>query len=181
MQNGADVNAVDEDGRTALHRAALSRSLDAKEVVIDLIRNDADVKAADKRGQTPLHTAVRSVLANAIHIINELVLNGPDIDAIDNKGTTPLHHAAHSLLWNAVHIIAEILQNGADPLKVESLWHIRQMPSDQILGCLETWKNAKNKHNYGTIDMLLNEASKIPGASMHCISWEWELPVYCSQ
>jgi hypothetical protein len=27
------------------------------------------------------------------------------------------------------------------------------------------------------MNMLLDEASKIPGASFHCISWEWELPI----
>ena len=54
VENGADVNARDEDDQTALHEAAHKGHID---VVRFLVENGADVNARNKYDQTPLHRA----------------------------------------------------------------------------------------------------------------------------
>ena len=51
---GADVEAKDEDGRTALHRAARAGHGDIVKV---LIEGGADVEAQEKDGRTPRDVA----------------------------------------------------------------------------------------------------------------------------
>jgi ankyrin repeat protein len=53
---GADVNAVDKDGRTALHDAARAG---LEDIIRELISRGANVKAVDKDGWTALYDAAR--------------------------------------------------------------------------------------------------------------------------
>jgi ankyrin repeat protein len=57
LNNGANVKARLEDGRTALHRATGNGH---SAVVQLLLNNEADVKAKDRVEQTTLHTGQRS-------------------------------------------------------------------------------------------------------------------------
>ena len=57
MKNGADVNAVDEDGKTPLHAVAGEAFDD--EMVQALIEYGANVNATDKKDETPLHEVAR--------------------------------------------------------------------------------------------------------------------------
>ena len=50
---GANVNARDHTGKTALHWAASSP--EGELLVFDLIKEGADTEMRDKRGYTPLH------------------------------------------------------------------------------------------------------------------------------
>ena len=50
--NGADVNAKDNDGKTALHWAAWDGKVD---ITTFLIEKGADVGAKDENGKTALH------------------------------------------------------------------------------------------------------------------------------
>ena len=52
---GANVNAKDDEGQTALHGAALWGS---NEVVKCLVRHNADLYAKDSRGATPVDSAL---------------------------------------------------------------------------------------------------------------------------
>ena len=51
LELGADVNAANELGNTALHGAAHTK---ANKVIEFLVEHGADVNATNKRGQTPV-------------------------------------------------------------------------------------------------------------------------------
>ena len=55
VKAGADVNAHDNNGQTALHGAAL---FGYDEVIKDLVAHNADVNVKDKKGMTPLDSAM---------------------------------------------------------------------------------------------------------------------------
>lgn len=54
ITNGANVNALDEDNWTPLHKAVRN---DKVEIVRILIENGANVNFKSKNGRTPLHEA----------------------------------------------------------------------------------------------------------------------------
>jgi len=84
LDGGADVNAADEFGRTALHVAAKGKST---EVIKLLLSRGADVNRQDKDGRTPLHLAY----AYAIDLLLEAKA---DWKIVDKDGNSPLHTAA---------------------------------------------------------------------------------------
>ena len=85
---GADVNAADILGRTALHVACF---YNRKQIAELLIAHGADVKARDSDGLTPLHAAV---LAANPEIATLLLAKGADVNAQTETGMTPLHLTA---------------------------------------------------------------------------------------
>ena len=82
---GADINKVDDYGRTLLHVAALA---DYPEMVRFLIENGAKVHARTAgEDQTPLYYAAKN---EAVQCVKILLAYGADIDARDYKKRTPL-------------------------------------------------------------------------------------------
>ncbi|KAM0277760.1 hypothetical protein ACHAQH_005553 [Verticillium albo-atrum] len=120
IQIGAEISSRDDLGRTPLHAAAASMSLDSTAVVQFLVDRGLAVEDADEGGMTPLHHALYSYdplhkevydpdvsLANARYLLQQ----GASADARDIEGTTPLHHAA----WRGnVAIVKLLLEAGAD-------------------------------------------------------------------
>jgi hypothetical protein len=88
---GADTEARDRVGRTALHLAAPNRRLHA---VAALIEGGARLDALDELGRTPL---MRALAAAAQPEVIELLLSaGADPDIRDVHGWTALHYLAAS-------------------------------------------------------------------------------------
>lgn len=105
LRMGADINAKNNDGRTALHVAAALGHLD---IVKELIERGADIEAKNPLGRTALLLAT---INDQVQIIKELLKNGADIEAKDNNGYT-------AFLWASspegnIEIADELVVNGA--------------------------------------------------------------------
>ena len=107
LKEGADVNAAQGDGMTALHWAALNGDA---ELASMLLYAGANVGAKTRiGGYTPLHLAAQIGNAN---VMAPLVAAGAQVAALTTTGATALMQAAHSGSADAVRILIE---NGADP------------------------------------------------------------------
>jgi len=106
----ANVDAVDELGRTALMHAAGEGHVAIARVLLDA---GADVALADRHGSTPLMEAAR---AGATAIVALLAERPPDVHAGDQHGRTALILACQSPRANA-DCIRALLAMGADPYR----------------------------------------------------------------
>lgn len=105
LENGFDVDLVDMDGQTALHKAIIGK----KEAVIShLLRKGANPHVRDLDGATPLHYAVQ---VGAMQTVKLLIKYKVDLNIADHDGWTPLHVAIQS---RNRHIAKVLLVNGAD-------------------------------------------------------------------
>ncbi|KAJ4841620.1 hypothetical protein Tsubulata_004914 [Turnera subulata] len=105
LKHNVNINAVDADGLTALHRAILSK----KQAVISyLLRESADPFVRDAEGATLIHYAVQTASIPAIKL---LLLYNVDINLPDNDGWTPLHLAVQG---RRTDIVKLLLIKGAD-------------------------------------------------------------------
>jgi ankyrin repeat protein len=115
LQRGADANAAQGDGMTALHWAAERAD---SEMTAMLLTAGASVRAITRIGSyTALHLAAKSGSAPVIEL---LVKAGADVNvATTNSGATPIHLAAASGSVRAVELLADA---GADLNAREGLW-----------------------------------------------------------
>ncbi|XP_063924549.1 putative ankyrin repeat protein RF_0381 [Zophobas morio] len=97
LENGAQVNMVDDKGNTALHHVFDSPFLcddaDGTLLVKLLIENGVDVNAQNRTGITALHLACRSGIGKIAEV---LVENNANVDAKDAMDETALHYALRS-------------------------------------------------------------------------------------
>lgn len=137
---GADPNASDGDGETALIHAALANNKDLAALLLSfnasigvmwggstaldfavsrgsletarlLVDNGADVRRVYPSGRTPLHLAARN---HRTDVAGLLIDRGAVIDAPDNTGATPLLEAVERRFDD---LVALLLEAGADPLR----------------------------------------------------------------
>lgn len=102
---GADVNARQEHGRTALHEAARAGH---SEVAALLLAAGADIEATNPAGLTPLHVAA---LWGYWDTTDLLLANCADVDATNRDLSTPLHLAAAA---GNREVAALLLTHGAE-------------------------------------------------------------------
>ena len=101
FDSGADVHAVNDQGRTALHTACDRYYYDPRVVnttVAFLVKAGAAVNAVDHDGSTAL---LLSAKAGMIENVRYLVEAGADVKATDKSGATALELASkcHMYLW----------------------------------------------------------------------------------
>lgn len=109
---GADTEARDRFGRTALHLAAPNRRLHA---VAALVQGGAQLDALDELGRSPLMRALAA--AAQPEIIELLLAAGADPDLRDAHGWTALHYLAASAEGASDRrmLAQRLLQRGARP------------------------------------------------------------------
>ncbi|KZW03526.1 ankyrin, partial [Exidia glandulosa HHB12029] len=100
------LNAVDDDGRTALHWAALSN--EAVDIVKYLLETGAEVDKPDPNGWTALHIAAS---AGNDATVMALLEGGADPKRGNDKGLTALHYAASK---SRIEIGKILISRGAD-------------------------------------------------------------------
>lgn len=87
ISRGADINAQDKDGRTALMYASQNGQAG---IVRMLVEAKADVNARDKDGATALMFAAES---NSLDVVQCLIANNADVEAEDNSGSIALYRS----------------------------------------------------------------------------------------
>ncbi len=75
LNEGADVNVQDHEGRRALHQASSNKNVEMAQL---LIKRQADVNAPDLYGFVPLHFAAQEY---AIDLAKLFLKNGASVDA----------------------------------------------------------------------------------------------------
>ena len=128
VAEGADVNAPQGDGATALHWAAHRNDLDA---ATWLIEAGADVNAANALGATPLWLAA---INGSAPMVERLLESGADPNVSLKMGETPLMTAARS---GDVQTVERLLEYGADVNAAEHergqtalMWAVAQQHGD---------------------------------------------------
>ena len=86
LENGADIEAMDEEGQVPLHRAA---SIGHKAVVRLLLDWGANIEAEDEEGHTPLHNAVRCANDAVVRLL--LQRGGPNPESVNVGPPTKLN------------------------------------------------------------------------------------------
>jgi uncharacterized protein len=122
LQQGASINAQDEDGRTALHytvtgaRISNSQLFEQEQVSLldTLIKYKADPNIKDIEGNTALAAALHSTSGQHIGImeLEKLLSSGANPNLQNNEGKTPLMLACE--LNSNFEIILALVQAGAD-------------------------------------------------------------------
>ena len=88
LDQGAEVNIRDDEGKTPLHHAAFSGSRAIAELII---AKGPEINIKDANNMTPLHIAAWRSMVEVTELLLE---NGADVNAVDDTGETALHMAA---------------------------------------------------------------------------------------
>lgn len=145
LRQGADVNATELDGTTALHHAVLLDDVSAVDV---LIQAGADVEARSRYATTPL--ALACVNGNAA-MIERLLAAGADANSASPAGETALMTAARTGKPDAIRVL---LAYGADV-------NAREAANGQTA---LMWAAARN--NAAAIDVLIEAGSDVNAHSL---------------
>lgn len=112
IENGADIDAINDYGLTSLHLSVSKGRLD---MVKNLIEEGSELNLRDNNSYTSLHSAImvkHEILEEyRLDIVKELIRAGANLNLIDDRGYTPLHL---SVLTDQIDITKELLENGAD-------------------------------------------------------------------
>ncbi|KAF7538821.1 hypothetical protein G7054_g2606 [Neopestalotiopsis clavispora] len=109
---GADLHAVDDEGRTPLVRVAKGEMGDG--LVALMLESGAEVNAADKEGNTALHYAAMQnnlLETGNVETIKILLANGANLRAQNRRGRTPLYE---SVMWEHIDQTTQLVDYGSD-------------------------------------------------------------------
>jgi hypothetical protein len=102
LQNGAQVNSIDDMGRSPIYRA------DTQLLIDPLLRHGASLSMRDDRGKTPLLSAILDSKAPQALL---LLAAGADPNEKDSEGTTPLAAASERKMADVVSALQSAAVN----------------------------------------------------------------------
>ncbi|KAI9888328.1 MAG: hypothetical protein M1814_000581 [Vezdaea aestivalis] len=180
LRNGADINARDCNGLTALMYAA--KSSDPVRRLSYLLKQGADLTAQiHSTGETALHTAVRESKYNPIRI---LLSHGADVDARNANGKRPVDIAqdfvglfekqyrqsghmgevADMIRWLDAAQILKLLEVGEKEFLKTWALSKRTYPSHDTLVLAELTEDTKGPSNLDLVEALNDPTKKIMAA-----------------
>ena len=129
LNYGADVNARDIRGKTALHVCAGESG--SKSIIPMLLRHGADVNQRDWYGRTLLNRLMDLApsAGGEDDVAKHLLEHGADPNTADTKGLTPLHHARRSSV--SLGSLESLIKHGASASAVDNRG---QTPLHYVLG-----------------------------------------------
>ncbi|XP_057701015.1 serine/threonine-protein phosphatase 6 regulatory ankyrin repeat subunit C-like isoform X9 [Corythoichthys intestinalis] len=105
LEKGADPDAGDQKGSTALHRAAALGCADGASA---LLEHGASALCRDARGRTPLHLAASCGHARLLRALLQAAMKADPLDSmLDYRGYTPTHWAAYRGHEGCLRILLE--------------------------------------------------------------------------
>lgn len=117
LQQGADPNAVNDNGNAPLNFFLRSTYADKKDYMEALLAAKADPNTPSENGMTPLHWLglIHGGGEKDLDIARMLLKAGADINARDKNGATPLHVATEAWLnSNKPNVMMFLIEEGAD-------------------------------------------------------------------
>ena len=152
ISSGIDLNTINEDGSTPLHRAIegdwnTERKTENLEIIRLLIDKGADVNVKDDNENTPLHLSTNRKISEL------LIGQGADVNAKDCSGGTPLH----SIIFNEdKDLVALLITNGADlnSMNEDGETPLDCLSSEQLIGVTAEIENLIRKHGGRTSEEL---------------------------
>ncbi|XP_064634506.1 uncharacterized protein LOC135492185 [Lineus longissimus] len=129
LEYRADVHANDDDGKTPIHYASMSKCNLSNHLVTILLNDGSSHNARDRRCYTPIHCASQS---GNIEVVKTLIDGGSDVNSRAYAGYTPLHVTA---IHGHEKVAISLLNHGADVTLVD----------DSGLTPVEVAKNKKVK------------------------------------
>ncbi|RVX16448.1 Ankyrin repeat domain-containing protein, chloroplastic [Vitis vinifera] len=130
LKHNVDINAVDKDGLTALHKAIIGK----KQAITNyLLRESANPFVRDKEGATLMHYAVQTASSHAIKI---LLLYNVDINLQDNNLVANSHwfiyfSLEHCLSQDGLSPLELCLYSGQDTRTYELIKLLKQLPQQR--------------------------------------------------
>jgi ankyrin repeat protein len=110
VANDGNPNQTDEEGRTALHYAAMNGNLT---IIAILMKASAKLDVKDKLGNTALHLSADRNQPEAAQLLLDV---GAPVDAENKNGMTPLMMAANR---GNIDIVMALLAKGASVTKTD--------------------------------------------------------------
>ena len=134
VQKGADVNAPQSDGATALHWAVYRDSVEA----VDMLMRAGAKSAANREGMTPLAMAA---LYGDPRIVDRLLKGGADAKALGPNGESMVMFAARNGNPDVIRLLVEAGANvnAREPLRGTTalMWAVEQKHPEAVAALLK--------------------------------------------